>query len=205
MIDFIPLPYYYDIYLNLVFFVVICILVHTFTLSGYEKKVFALNRAISFFLLVFLIVFIGLRPVSGLYFVDMSTYASSFELYKSGMPLYTEGDIGFDLFMFTLAKLGSIDLFFALCAVLYILPLYIASKIWFPKYYLFAFIMLLASFSFYTYGVNGMRNGIATSLFILGVALNKKRVLMVIVLLIAMSIHQSMKLPILAFIFCGES
>ncbi|MDO5971131.1 EpsG family protein [Flavivirga aquimarina] len=200
MIDFIPLQHYYDIYINLVFFIVICILLHTYTLTGYEEKVFALNRSLSIFILVFLIIFIGFRPISGLYFVDMSTYASSFELYKSGMPLFTEGDIGFDLFMFYLAKLGSIDLFFVLCAVLYILPLYIASKIWFPKYHLFAFIMLLASFSFYTYGVNGMRNGIATSLFILGISLSEKRVLMIVVLLIAMSIHQSMKLPVLAFI-----
>lgn len=200
MIDFIPLQYYEDVYLYLILFVVLIILTHTSTQTGYEKKVFKMNHFIAASLCIVMVFFLGLRPISGRYFIDMSTYANSFKLYESGMPLYTEGDVGFDLFMFITAKIGSIKLFFLLSAFLYIFPLFIACKIWFPNYYLFAFIMLLGSFSFYTYGVNGIRNGIATSIFILGVALRKKRILMVLILSISISIHQSMKLPVVAFI-----
>ncbi|MDO7171360.1 EpsG family protein [Mariniflexile sp. AS56] len=200
MIDFIPLEYYYDVYINFILFLVLCILVHTFTLTGYENRIHNLNKFLSLFLLVFLVIYLGFRPISGRFFTDMSTYALSFELYQAGNPLYMDGDLGFELFTYALAKVGSIHLFFVLSIILYILPLYIASKIWFPNYYLFAFIMLLASFSFYTYGVNGMRNGIASSLFILGIALNKRTALMIIILFLSVSIHQSMKLPILAFI-----
>jgi len=200
MIDFIPLPYYSDVYINSILISVLLLLLHTYTLSGYERKVFYFNRNFSLLLLVSLILFIGLRPISGRYFTDMSTYALVFRAYMNGMPLYTEGDIGFDFFMFMLAKLGSIDLFFLICAILYILPLYLASKIWFPKYYLFAFIMLLGSFSFYTYGVNGMRNGIATSIFVLGMAYSNRKVLSAAILILAVLIHQSMTLPLVAYI-----
>ena len=200
MIDFIPLQDYYDIYINVVFFVVAFILLHTYTLTGYEKKVYNLNRILSLILLIFLVFYLGLRPVSGMYFTDMSTYAASFKWYVAGRPLYLEGDIGFDVFMYVMAKIGSIDLFFLVCIILYILPLYKACKIWFPNYYLFAFIMLTASFSFYTYGVNGMRNGIATSLFIYGIALHKRKTLMILVLFLSISMHQSMQLPVLAFV-----
>lgn len=199
MIDFVPLPYYYDVFINTILFIVLCVLLHTYTLTGFENRIVGLNRFLTIFLVMFLILFLGLRPVSGMYFTDMSTYAAVFNWYKNGRPLYTDGDIGFDAFMYVMAKIGSIDLFFFVCMLLYVLPLYKACKIWFPNYYLFGFLLLVGSFSFYTYGVNGMRNGIASSLFILGIALDKKKVLMVIVLLLSLSIHQSMKLPILAY------
>ncbi|WP_308991951.1 EpsG family protein [Mariniflexile litorale] len=200
MIDFVPLQYYFDIFINIVFFVIACVLLHTYTLTGFEQRIRNLNRFLSIFLVVFTIIYLGLRPVSGRYFTDMSTYAAVFEWYKAGRPLYTEGDIGFDVFMYFMAKFGSIHFFFFTCMFLYVMPLYWACKIWFPNFYLFGFLMLIASFSFYTYGVNGMRNGIATSLFILGIALNKRKVFMILILLLSLSMHQSMKLPILAFI-----
>jgi hypothetical protein len=58
--------------------------------------------------------------------------------------------------------------------------------------------MLVASFSFWAYGVNGIRNGIATSLFILGIS-RTKILFTAIWFVIAIAIHKSMILPVGCF------
>ena len=51
------------------------------------------------------------------------------------------------------------------------------------------------------YGTNGIRNGMATSLFVLGVSyLEKNKMLMCFFLVLAISFHQTIALPLLAFI-----
>jgi len=197
--DFIPLKYYFDFFINSALVMMMFTLLHTIILNGNESKVIAFNKIFGLLSFIILTLYIGLRPLSEYYFVDMRTYADIFRRYQYGAPIFDEGDFGFNLFSFLLAKVVSLKTYFLICAFLYIAPLYFATKKWFPNYSFFVFFMLFCSFSFYPYGVNGMRNGIATSFFILGISYRDKRILMVLWLFISIMFHKSMMLPLVVF------
>ncbi|WP_158849957.1 EpsG family protein [Algibacter sp. L1A34] len=201
MIDFIPLEDYTYYYYQFIFVICIITYIHTLALKGYEKRVFIYNNYFSIFLLLSIVPYMGLRPISGKYFTDMATYAQTFQQFQNGMQINPNGDVGFELFLKVCSTLMSVELFFLLCACIYIIPLFLAVKKWFPNYYFFAFLLLIESFSFWTYGTNGIRNGMATSLFILALSyLRKNHVKMVSFLIISVMFHKSMLLPIGALI-----
>jgi len=150
------------------------------------------------FLAAFVIIYIGTRPVS-FAFADMGLYAIDFQRYAAGEPLNTDKDVWFEIFIQTCSRIMSVEMFFFLCAVLYVLPLYVVSKKWFGNYAFYGFAMFVVSMSFWGYGTNGIRNGIATSLFLL--AVSQSSVLLTVVwIFVAISIHKSMLLPTVAYI-----
>lgn len=198
MLDFIPVKYYYLIYIHLILFTCIVTYFHTIVLAPNETKTLTFNRLAAPTLLITLLLFLGLRPINGV-FVDMTTYAHIFERYRLG-NYSIDSDYGFSYFILFCTKFLTIEWFFFLCECIYIVTIYVACKKWFPNHYFFAFLLFIASFSFWTYGVNGIRNGMATSLFVLGIAFNGKNFkMMVAFLLISVSFHTSMTLPVLAF------
>lgn len=191
-IDFIPLAFYTSLYYQILLVVNLLVFLELWR-KGLHKPLIG----ISFLLLM--LVYIGYRPISGAYFTDMATYATRFELVKMDLPVVLSFDPGFTLLLRICAKTISAHSFFFVCACLYIVPLYFASKKWFRDYWFYAFLMLAGSFSFWAYGVNGIRNGIATSLFLLAVSRDKK-IFQIIWLLIAISFHKSLLLPAVGFI-----
>lgn len=200
MIDFIPTKYYAFLYYHFVFLISIITLLHTIVLKGDEKKVMNFNRVFSIFVFLVILFYIGLRPISGA-FVDMTTYAHSFNQYKSGLEVPSEGDLGFAYFLKFASQTMTIEMFFLVCALIYILPLFKACKNWFPNYYFFPFLMLIASFSFWTYGVNGIRNGMATSIFILALSyVCKNKKLAILFFLISVTFHKSMLLLLVSYL-----
>ncbi|MEL0456400.1 EpsG family protein [Flavobacteriaceae bacterium SZ-1-7] len=200
MIDFIPIKYYSFLYYQFILLIGFITLFHTYVLKESEIKVLIFNRFFSLFVFSTVLFYIGLRPLNGV-FVDMTTYAHSFNQYKHGMPISDHGDIGFAYFLKFTSQIMSQDMFFLLCAFIYIYPLFKACKNWFPFHYFFPFLMLIGSFSFWTYGVNGMRNGMATSVFILALSyVFKNRKLAFIFFAIALALHKSMMLPLMAYL-----
>ena len=198
MIDFIPIKYYYDFHFHFILFICLIVFFHTLVLKPSEHKTFLFNKIFSLFLLIALLIYIGLRPLNGI-FIDMTTYAHIFERYQNGVYKITS-DYGFSYFLLFCTKTMSLSMFFFVCACIYIIPLYLASKRWFPNYYLFAFLLFVASFSFWSYGVNGMRNGMATSLFILALSYNaKNKFLMILFFILSLSFHTTLLLPLVAF------
>jgi hypothetical protein len=140
----------------------------------------------------------GLRPVS-YYFGDMGSYTKVFNIYASGgLPMISK-DVGFYTLMKFLSYFQSEALFFFVVALLYNLPLFLASKKWFPNYYYFSFLIFAVSFSFWTYGTNGLRNGLATSFIILAFSYRDKKLIMYSLFLLAFSFHSSVILPIVAY------
>lgn len=200
MIDFFPLKYYYDIYIYSSLFIVFFTLIHTWVLRMDDPKNINFIKVIGILLLFLLIFYVGLRPVSGRYFVDMRTYANNFNYYASGGELRTEKDIFFELFMRLCATLLSLHSFFLICAVLYIYPMYRISKTYFKEYWYYSFLLFIVSFSFWTYGVNGIRNGIATSLFLWGLSYQNNKVKMIVLFILAALCHKTLLLPIFAFV-----
>lgn len=195
----VSLDWYYPLYLNLCFFLVLFTLLHSRILSLNDTKNISYINFTGYFLLLFLILHIGLRPPSDK-FGDTINYYRFYIAYSQGAPILSAEDYGWHVFMKTMAGFSSIHTFFTICAIIYIFPMYRISKEFFGHYWYYAFIMFVISFSFWTYGVNGMRNGAACSLFLWGVSYHKNKVVMGIFFLISTFFHKTTFLPILAFV-----
>lgn len=203
MLDFVPIKYYYDIYYYFVLLLCFITFFHTLILKPNDSKTFILNRTASLLLLIVLLIYIGLRPLNGI-FIDMTTYSHIFERFKYGR-YEIESDYGFYFFVLLCTKYASLKMFFFLSACIYIIPLFKASKNWFPNHYFFVFLLFIGSFSFFMYGVNGIRNGMATSLFVLAISYYKKNnFLMTLFFIFSYSFHTSLLLPIVAFIISNH-
>lgn len=205
---FLPSAWYYPVHL-------ICVgLLTLFTYSTiarvnndtllYGKKNLS---AIIVYAIVFIIV-VGLRPAAAIEFGDSGSYAAIYNGFQNG--LFDLGDgAGFDWlwtrFMYSCSQVMSVSSFFVLVEFLYVFPLILACKKWsqFNAYILLLF--ALGSFSFFAYGVNGLRNGMACSLVTLALASignkNGGGVLCIILCFLAIANHKSVSLPVAAMLF----
>ena len=190
-IDFIPLELYSPLFYLLMLLLTIFIGIRLVQ-TGIQFS----NRGEIWVVLVML--YMGLRPVS-YYFGDMGTYAQVFTKFKYGLFLESKKDWIFDTFMEWSAGVMSVEFFFLTCAVLYVYPVYLVSKKWFGGYWFYAFVLLAGSFSFWAFGTNGIRNGLATSLFLLGMS-RDKRMYQALWIVLAIGVHKSLLLPALGFL-----
>ncbi len=200
MFDFVPLKNYFEIYLNISFFLVLFTLFHSYILRIDNRKNIAYINFTGYMFLTFTVLYMGFRPVSGRYFGDMATYNAHYINYAQGGELDLSKDAFFDYFMKFCSYFIDAKSFFMLCALLYILPLYRVSKVFFKEYWFYAFLMFTTSFSFWSYGTNGIRNGIATSLFLLAISFYDKKIWMILFFILSSQVHQTLMLPIVAFI-----
>ncbi len=163
------------------------------------------GRGLLFLLSLFCICFIGIRDwrVEEV-FVDSVRYAASYLFYLSGyVPNMGEvKDVGYESFALFCANLGlSVDVFFLLCACLYVVPLAVVARRLSPGHCVVVFLMIITSMSFYNYGVNGIRNGIATSLLLLAIVNYQRSKLSFWVLAVLGALfHKSVLLPMLAYV-----
>ncbi|TPN89131.1 EpsG family protein [Aquimarina algicola] len=195
----VPIELYYPLYINSALFLVLFTLLHTRVLSVNDTKNLTFINFSGYFLLVTLILYLGQRPIHW-FFGDMVNYIVTFDNYRLGEEIGEVNDYGWHVFMKTLATIVSAHTFFTICAFIYIFPMYKVSKSLFGKYWYYCFVMFIVSFSFWTYGVNGMRNGAATSLFLWGISYHRNKVVMGLFFLAATMFHKTLYLPIFAFI-----
>lgn len=198
MFDWIPLPSYTPIYHHVLLLVNVFVFMHTLRCKINEPANLRVMQNIGFFVFTFVLLYMGTRPVHGV-FVDMTTYDRIFQRYAMGYPIESTKDLMFHSFTWSLAQLVSNRVYFFICAAIYVIPCYVISKKWFHKHWLYAFLMLVGSFSFWAYGTNGIRNGMASSLFLLALASNK-RLIQILWLFLAVNFHTSMLLPTAALI-----
>ncbi|TXD56690.1 EpsG family protein [Polaribacter sp. IC066] len=198
MFDFIPVIYYTPIYYILMLLVVL----RTFLFTQYNKlntsRAFVFQRNLGLFIFIFTLLYMGLRPISGV-FVDMTTYNKIFERYASGGQYDRSGDLLFHVFTKISSGIMTANFYFFICSVLYVVPLYMVCKKWFSKNWVYAFLLLITAFTFWNYGTNGIRNGMAGSIFLLAISRDKK-VYQLLLIITAVSFHQSMILPAVAFL-----
>lgn len=203
MIDFIPIKLYTPIFYNVIFAVTIIFFFHTQTGQLDSRANLSFVNRFGFFTFIFIVLYMGLRPIHE-EFVDMTGYAYMFERYKSST--LTDIDIVkdpiFSYYVLVISKIMSVQAFFFINTLLYILPLYFVSKKWFDSYWFYAFIFLVTSFSFWSYGVNGIRNGIAGSLFLLGIS-REKRISQIVWIALSVGFHFSMLLPTVGFVIAN--
>lgn len=196
VIDFIPLSQYthfFDI-------LVLCLMLIAFwqCASGniLKQNVAEFNAGWGFVLAVLIIIYMGLRPVSSV-FGDTMNYAAGFQsLSSTPMRWEWESEWLFYNIMHWFARISNIHIFFLFCAVLYILPLWIAMHRMFHNYSYIPFLVIIGMFTFWTYGVNGIRNGIGASLIILAMTYVENLPIMAILCILATGFHSSVFLMI---------
>ncbi|MDN3723964.1 EpsG family protein [Aequorivita sp. SDUM287046] len=202
MNSFIPIELYTPFYFYSLLFIVLVTFLHTLILPLNSVKILKYIKVIGPVLLIFVILYMGLRPISGRYFGDMSTYSHYFKIYSTGAPITSTRDILFHNFTKFSSQLMTIHVYFLLCAGLYVIPLYFICKKWFNDYWFYGFLFLIGAFSFWAYGTNGIRNGIAGSFFLLGIS-REKRVWQILWIVLAINFHKTMLLPAVGFLLAN--
>lgn len=178
---------------------VILNLFHAFTLRLSDEKNIKFLRSSGVFLLITVTLYLGLRPVSGEEFGDMGVYANYFKGYVAGANVTSTKDVLFHYYMRFSASFIGVHGFFLLTEIIYIFPMYLISKVYFKKYWFYSFFMFIVTFSFYTYGTNGIRNGLATSIFLWALCYKDKKIIMILFFILGSLFHKTLLLPIIAF------
>lgn len=146
----------------------------------------------------FVVLYMGLRPNEH-YFGDMPLYTYNFNKAASSERAAINKDYLFNYFTFYCSKVMDVRSYFFLCSVIYVLPLYLACKKWFNYGAGYAILLLFASFSFWAYGTNGIRNGMASSLFIFALS-RHKLVYKVLFIMISIGFHKTIFIPAVGFV-----
>jgi len=194
-----PASLYTPLYFHAMLLVVsACALVYYWAGKGQAESLAQFNQWAAIAIGVGVLVFIGFRPVSGV-FVDMPLYASSYERVQQGLEPKFD-DWLFDGLVRLCSPVLPVGGFFFVCALLYIAPLAVASWRVHGRWGFPVFLAFLTAFSFWAYGVNGMRNGMATSVLILAFAFYDKPLLMLPLMAAAWGFHGSTILPAGAFL-----
>ena len=195
--DFIPISQYNFIYYYFILLIGILIYINsnTYRLESQNNK----NNinAVGNFTVIFLLIYMGLRPINSV-FGDMTVYNLVFKSFQEGdLPTYQK-DVFFEFIMYRLSKFSNSGFFFFLVAFFYIISVYRACKMMFQEYWFYAFLMLISSVTFWAFGTNGIRNGLATSVFLWAICLDSK-ILKYLLFFAVFFIHQSLFLPIMAY------
>lgn len=162
----------------------------------------SVNSFLSIMLLSVVILFIGLRDPQGAfeYFGDTRAYMWMYDDIGY-VDIFKQKDVGFSLFMKLSSLSGlSIGHFFLVCALLYVLPPYLTFRKWFSGNAFYALVVYVTAMSFWTFGINGVRNGLAASFFIFSLGYFHRKWLMVLLWVVAVSFHKTMLLPVAAFV-----
>lgn len=147
------------------------------------------------FIITFLISFKPIRHLPG----DVRGYLNRFEDFKIQHHFdWNQSEAIFSYFAYVTSKLMIAEFYFAIMGCVYVLCIYFACLNWFKKDWFFAFLMLVCAFEFLNYGINGIRNGLGTSIFLLGMSRNNI-FWKFLIFYISIEIHKSLFLPTFAY------
>jgi hypothetical protein len=200
MTDYIPIHSYTDYFNYLVFVLIVVAVLESFSGKLFKPEVRAVNSIVGFIVVITVILYMGLRPVSHI-FGDTVNYAQSFSRLQMNIEqfqMFSDGEWIFNTIMFWFAKHGNIHNFFLFCTTIYVGSLWWAFRRIFKEDYLIPFIIVLGMFTFWSYGVNGIRNGMAASIIILALTFRQHFTIMAILSILALGIHKSLYLLLMA-------
>lgn len=185
---------------------IICLLTFfNYSGSGNCEKLLARNSmAPALIMICAYIILMGLRPVH-YFFGDTVNYAAT---YARTQPVFGEIDFHkewlFALFRTWCKSMGfPVNVYFLLIEIGYLGFMFWAYKkaLWENAW--FAMLFGLSAFSVFTYGVNGVRNGLACSIVTLAIifaAKDKNYIITAVLCFLAMGIHKSTLLPAAAMV-----
>lgn len=171
-----------------------------------NRKLLHPNSSIlSFALAVILTVFLGMRPNRWWWFGDSYLYAHSYDniVTASNQFIFSTDSEWFFSGLMSFSKFLGFDVrtFFLIVEIFYIMIMFVACRILLWENTWMAMLFMISSFSFYSFAVNGIRTGMATSLVLLAFALlakdpKKSFPIAIGIFLLAFGTHRSMMLPI---------
>ena len=196
MFDFVPIENYTN-YFDIAILILILIAFWQCSVGSVLKKDTAsLNATWGFIFAIVLILYMGLRPIDN-QFGDTVNYASEFRMIQNGTERWGSGnDWLFSLLFHWFAKFTTIHAFFLLCSIIYVGALWLAMNRIFKGYNYLPFLIIMCMFTFWNYGVNGVRNGMGASLFILAITYTENIPLMFFLAFIGAGFHSSVYLMI---------
>ena len=202
--SFVPAVLYNSIYISVIFGLCLIIAINYSFSTGNEKLTAHLPLAQigAFAFTALVILFVGFRPISRV-FVDMPMYTHVYNnIYDGSIENVndTRGEWLFYAFGNLCKRIGLSDTMYVFSiAVIYFGLMLVACWRLMRNNLFVAILFCLASFSCFTYGVNGMRNGMACSIVMVGVSLISgkrwEKILALGLLFCAYNIHHSTALP----------
>jgi hypothetical protein len=155
---------------------------------------------------ILLMIFFGLRPISGYYFGDTSTYLYSYNTLTGDSLNDIRVNTKEEWLWIAMQTVShflhlSVNGFFIIVAAGYIGLMYWTCRRFMPSNVWIAMLFCMTAFSFYSYGINGIRNGLACSMTLLAFSFfldadNKQgKIIAIIIVLLAMGIHRTVMLP----------
>lgn len=185
--------YYYTIYL-----IIITVLTFVTCRKPANKNGDALQAML---LCVFMIIFIGFRPLSGKIFIDMGNYAVLYKMADwKGFDWNTDNLLFDNLFIYLGGNGFGIYVFFVIIAAIYFGGIFVACRKFFPNNTLLAFLVCLAAFSTFSFATNGIKAGAAASIFLVALAYRDKLFMAIPLALVSWGFHHSMQLPVAAYV-----
>ena len=152
---------------------------------------------------IFYIILYGFRPIADC-FGDTINYRNGYELLQSYGVFNMRGDedassdVVFRYFQKICAKTVDIHIWFAIIMFFYMMMMLSGCKKIDYRHGALLMLFCIGSFQFYTYSVNGIRNGVACSFVIMAIAClcKEDKIWALIWSIIAIGCHKSTALPI---------
>jgi len=203
MFDFIFLSDYNILYFHFLMIITSYSFVHSNVRKLEDYDTLKMMNFLGYFLLIMVVLYMGTRPVSYV-FGDMINYADGFQKLQLNPNVEIKKDFLFWRLTKICAMIFDIRDYFFLIALVYILPNFFFVKKYFNEYWYIPLLMIFGSFSFWTYGTNGLRNGMATSVFIGALYFyDKNKWIMYALMALSYGFHNSLIIPIGAFLASG--
>lgn len=202
-------PYYYNVlyYFLLLFLSWVTVLYHIGSNGQkilHEENKNSISQLSAVILTGFFIYYIGLRPVSGASFGDMALYAMSYEhttLESTYYPISLHTEWLWQNLTIFCAHMGmNVNEYFFVIALIYYGSMFFCA--WYlTRHNLWLTIMFFfTAFSTYSYGTNGIRNGMACSIVLVAICLlvdsnGFKKTISLVLMFLALGVHRSTMLP----------
>lgn len=191
MFDWVPIRDYTPYFNYMVLAMVFVAAAQCFTNQIFRKETISINAIWGLVFSTFLILYMGLRPISNR-FGDTVNYATDFETLRNvNTYIRFNSEWAFGYLMLWFNKLGDIHSFFLTCALIYVGSLWWAMKRLFGSYYWIPLLVVFSMFTFWNFGVNGVRNGMGASVFILALSFANHIPTMILLAFLATGFHTS--------------
>lgn len=171
----IPPSLYHPLYIWIVF--VFCSIIYIMYSGSENCDMLLKKRSMipAFILIIILVLFVGNRPLGGRDFGDTSNYALVYKLVTVNGPVSAKVNMDEEWFWTLIlmqCKIFKLDTnaWFSIIAIGYFGFVYLALKRIIKEGVWLALMFFLSAFSTYSYGINGIRNGLACSLVILAIS-----------------------------------
>lgn len=183
--------------------IILLTLLTSYGLRSIQKENSRKSHLLGFFLMIFMIVFIGTRPPSEV-FADMTQYIGTYLLLFGGAPFefsfHTDNIIYDNYIMWCASNYVDPTVFYISIALIYFGCIYFGCKKLFPNCPFESFLVYLAGFSTFSYATNGIKAGAAAAIFLLAFAYKDRVYISIILALISYGFHHSMQLVVASYL-----